>query len=267
VSVNSISSMAQSLEEDLAMWRDLGIEHVGLILHKVEAVGWDRATELIRDAAVRVSTIAGPVPVPLDVDARSEPRVAERAVIARAIEFAADVGAESVYLCSGSSGALSWEEAAEEFTAGVEPAVRQAAERGIRLAVEPTNPLRADVSFVFTFRDALDLARDSGIDVVADFQSCWYERGFLELLRLNLDRVVLVQVSDYVRGSCCTPDRAVPGDGDVPVEALLAATLAAGYTGPFDLELIGPRIEDEGYRTAIARGVQAVSEMLERLGA
>jgi sugar phosphate isomerase/epimerase len=265
--VNSISSISQSLDDDLALWRDLGIEHVGLILHKVEAAGWDRATELLRDAGVRVSTVAGPVPVPLDVEASSERRVAEQAVIARAIDFAADVDAPSLYLCSGSAGSLSWDDASREFATGVAPAVVHAGARGIRLAVEPTNPLRADVSFVFTFRDALDLARDSGIDVVADFQSCWYERGFLDAMRRHLDRVALVQVSDYVIGSSSTPDRAVPGDGDVPVEALLAATLDAGYEGPFDLELLGPRIEAEGYRSAIARGVDAVSGMLERLGA
>jgi sugar phosphate isomerase/epimerase len=267
VSVNSISSITQSLEDDLAMWHDLGIEHVGLILHKVEAAGWDRATDLIRDAGVRVSTVAGPVPVPLDVDPRSESRIAEQAVIARAIDFAADVHARSLYLCSGSAGSLSWDEAADAFAAGVEPAVRRAAERGVRLAVEPTNPLRADVSFLFTFRDALDVARDSAIGVVADFQSCWYERGFIDALRTNLDRVALVQVSDYAIGSFSTPDRAVPGDGDIPVEALLAATLDAGYDGPFDLELIGPRIEAEGYRAAVSRGVEVVTAMLERLGA
>ena len=41
----------------------------------------------------------------------------------------------------------------------------------------------------------------------------------------------------------------------------------AGYEGPFDLEILGPRIEEEGYRTPIVRSVERASEMLERLGA
>ena len=131
------------------MWRDLGIEHVGLILHKVEAAGWERSTDLIRDAGVRVSTIAGPVPVPLDVDASSEARVAEQAAIARAIDFAVDVRAESMYLCSGSAGSLSWEGAAVEF-----------AERAPWMALFPGIAISLAV-FAFnvfgdSLRDALD---------------------------------------------------------------------------------------------------------------
>jgi hypothetical protein len=42
--------------------------------------------------------------------------------------------------------------------------------------------------------------------------------------------------------------------------------LDAGYDGPFDLEILGPRIEEEGYRASIARSLQRAHEMLGRLG-
>ena len=42
--------------------------------------------------------------------------------------------------------------------------------------------------------------------------------------------------------------------------------LDAGYDGPFDLEILGPRIEAEGYRAPIARSLERAGEMLERLG-
>ena len=41
----------------------------------------------------------------------------------------------------------------------------------------------ADVSFVYSVRDAIDLARMAGIGVVVDFYSAWYERGLDELVR------------------------------------------------------------------------------------
>jgi len=43
--------------------------------------------------------------------------------------------------------------------------------------------------------------------------------------------------------------------------------LEAGFEGAFDLELMGPRIEDEGYGSVIRRAVDRSSELLERLGA
>jgi sugar phosphate isomerase/epimerase len=68
-------------------------------------------------------------------------------------------------------------------------------------------------------------------------------------------------VSDFVVGTLTTPDRAVPGDGDIPLEHLLAQLLDAGYQGVFDLELIGPRIEAEGYEPAIRRGLAALEKL------
>jgi sugar phosphate isomerase/epimerase len=123
------------------------------------------------------------------------------------------------------------------------------------------------VSFVYWQRDAMDVARRAGIQVMLDFQSCWFERGLAELVRKNLDLVGVVQISDYVIGTPRTGDRVVPGDGDIPLERLIAMVLDAGYQGAFDLEVMGPRIEAEGYRSVLRRSVEAVSEMLDRLGA
>ena len=46
-----------------------------------------------------------------------------------------------------------------------------------------------------------------------------------------------------------------------------AGTVSAGYAGAFDLEILGPTIEEEGYRAPIARSLERATEMLDRLGA
>lgn len=249
------------------MWRELGIGHVGVNLPKIQAVGWDAARRLITDAGLRVSTIFGPLFAPLDADPPVGSRPDEEAAMAQTLQFARSVGAGSVYICSGAAGSLAWEEAAEAFCKMIRPAVALAAELGVPLLLEPTNPLRADVSFVFWQRDAMDLARAAGTKVMLDFQSCWYERGLADLVRANLDLVGLVQISDYVIGTPRTGDRAVPGDGDIPLERLVRMVLDAGYRGGFDLEVMGPRIEEEGYASAMRRSVERASELLDRVGA
>ena len=74
-----------------------------------------------------------------------------------------------------------------------------------------------------------------------------------------------VQVSDFVIGSASTPDRAVPGDGDIPLARILGRVLAAGYRGAFEVELVGPRIDSEGYPGAIRRSVAWVNQLLGEL--
>lgn len=250
VSVNSICSMRQTLEEDIALWGELGIDQVGLISPKLDAAGWDEGRRAVVDAGLRVTSMS-----------------CYKDGIAASIEFAASVGTDVLYVVTGGAGSAPWEEAAERFCHDLAPLVARGKEVGVRLALEPTNPLRTDVSFVHTVRDAIDLATMADMGVVVDFYSAWYERGLDELVHKHIDAVALVQFCDYRLGTFDMPNRCALGDGDLPVERLFGLLLDAGYAGPFDLEILGPRIEEEGYAAPIVRSVERAGEILTRLGA
>jgi sugar phosphate isomerase/epimerase len=250
LSVNSLSSLFQPLAADISLWRELGVDHVGLISPKLEAEGWEAAESMIRSAGLRVSNIS-----------------TEQHVLTESLHLAASLGAGTVYICSGPAGPRPWEEASANFCKETAPMAELADRLGVRLAVEPTNPLRADVSFVYSLRDAVDLAASAGIGVVVDLYSCWYERHFDRLVRDHVSSIGLVQVCDYALGTYDTPNRVVPGDGDIPIERRLATVLEAGYPGVFDLEVMGPRVEAQGYRDVARRSVDRTSEILARLGA
>ena len=53
----------------------------------------------------------------------------------------------------------------------------------------------------------------------------------------------------------------------MPLETILRGVLELGYTGLFDLELLGPRIEAEGAQAACTRAAHTLSDLLTRLGA
>jgi sugar phosphate isomerase/epimerase len=250
ISVNSICSMHQSFADDLALWADLGVTHAGLISPKLEPIGWDAALELVRDRGLRVSSMS-----------------CYKHGLGDSLEFTAAVGADVLYIVTGGYGTIPWNEAAARFCAEMAPWVDRAAELGVTLAVEPTNPLRNDTSFVFTVRDAVDLARMSGLGIALDFYSSWYERDIDATVRKNIDLVALTQINDYRLGTFDIPNRCAIGDGDIPVERLLGMVLDAGYEGVFDLEILGPEVEAEGYRDPIARSIERASAMLDRLGA
>src|SRR5262249_49042342 len=204
ISVNSISSMNQSLDADLALWADLGVQLVGLVSPKFQAPGWDAARRAVLDAGLRVASVS-----------------CYNHEIAETLEFSGAVRGNVLYLVSRGAGAPPWAQAAGQFCEWMAPIAARAKQLGVKLAVEPTNPLRADVSFVYTVRDAIDLARTAGIGVCVDFYSSWYERGLAELVRKNIDLVSLVQICDYRIGTHDTPNRCAIGDGDIPVERLL----------------------------------------------
>jgi sugar phosphate isomerase/epimerase len=257
----------QPLAADLAMWRELDIQHVALILPKIEEVGWDAARDMVTSAGLRVSTIFGPTYRPLDADRSLGWWDADQQGTVDTVEFAASIGAESVYVCTGATPTRAWDDAVDLFCEMIAPAVARGEELGVPVLLEPTNPLRVDISFVFWQRDAMDLARAAGTKVMLDFQSCWYERGLEHVVRENIDLVEITQLSDFVIGTTETGNRVVPGDGDIPLERLVALVLDAGFEGSFDLEVFGPRVEEEGYPSSVRRAVERASELLDRVGA
>src|SRR6185295_13032284 len=147
------------------------------------------------------------------------------------------------------------------------PLIEDANGRGIPFGLEHTNSLRVDVGFVHSLRDVVDLARRMGIGVCVETNACWAERALDETIRTSVDTFRIVQVSDFAIGTLSTPNRLVPGDGDIPLERILGQVLAAGYDGCFDLELIGPRIDEEGYESSCTRAVDALGRILTDLGA
>jgi len=259
--VSAVSSWRWSLDEDLRYWADAGIDHVVLSLRKLEQAGVTDAVRRVRAAGLRVAAVGE-----LGWWALDEPRTwpAQQDRLRRAVDAAAATGAPTLVLTSGPPGRLAWDDALDAFASALDPVRADAAAQGVVLALENTGPLRLDLSFVTTLADTVDAARALAIRVCVEVNSCFAERGLPATIRAGADTLAHVQLSDFVVGSLSTPDRAVPGDGDIPLERIVGSLLDAGYAGPFELELVGPRIDAEGYAAAIRRGVDHLGGLLSR---
>jgi sugar phosphate isomerase/epimerase len=115
---------------------------------------------------------------------------------------------------------------------------------------------------VHRLSDALRLAELAGIGVGMDIFACWVDADIEEAISAAAARCAFVQISDYVPGDRGLPCRAVPGDGAVPLARLLNLTLASGYKGNFDIEVIGPRLAPEGYESGLRRALSNVRALL-----
>jgi sugar phosphate isomerase/epimerase len=102
--------------------------------------------------------------------------------------------------------------------------------------------------------------------VCVELNSCWAERGFEATVAVAVHRIAHVQCSDALVGSLITPDRLVPGDGDIPLASRIRALARGGYAGAFEIEMVGPRIEEEGYESAIGRAVARMEVLLGEAG-
>jgi len=261
LSVSAVSSWRASFDDDLALWERLGVRHVGLSLRKCEEVGLDVAVERIGSAGLRVSNVVECGWCALD-DLATWSEYQDR--LLAALDAMRTLAAPVLVLTTGPAGSLEWEAAAGALRRAINPVRSAAADAGVRIAIDNTGAMRLDLSFVTTLRDTVDLAEHLGVDVCLELNSCWAERGFVVTLLRAQPRLAHVQLSDARVGSLTTPDRLVPGDGDIPLGRRIGEILAVGYAGAFEIEMVGPRIESEGYEPAIRRAIAHVSGMILR---
>jgi sugar phosphate isomerase/epimerase len=259
LSVSAMCTLPWSFAEDLALWSELGLRHAGLLLHKAEAYGTRAALRSLKERGITATTV---ITAGFDLTA-PDTWPDTRAGLRRAVDFAAEAGG-CPYFTPGAGDGRPVEELADTLARAVGPCAAYAADRGVRLAIEPT--LRADKSFVHTLRGGVEVAERAGLDVIADLGNCRAEPELARTLLRAGPRIAAVQFADAVPGPPGRPpdggDRAVPGDGALDIAGFLGSALAAGYDGPFELEQVGPRIAAEGHGPAARRAAAAATALI-----
>lgn len=262
LSVHNVTFLGASSAELRGHWEALGVRRLSILDVQLFDHGF---TDPVMAGDYHIEAVyhlfgGGQVP------AEAEKVRAARTGLIRLIDAAAETGARCIYMLTGGRGPLNWEQAAERFCVAVEPCVRHAQAASVDLAIENASSLYADLHLGHSLRDTLTLAEMAGLGICVDLFHCWAEAGLSDLLARALPRTQLIQLSDYVLGDRALPARAVPGDGAIPLRPVVAEALEAGYPFGFDLELLGPRIDDEGPLVAARRAGATVTDMLAELG-
>jgi sugar phosphate isomerase/epimerase len=265
--VHAVSFPVTGFSDLLNCWRDVGAHRVSLSSYQILNEDLAAARQSLDGGGLALECITHPFLGPHPLEAREASWLEPRKALNQVIDAAKVLGARSIYMLSGGHGLLTWEDAASVFRDAIAPCVEHAKASGIKLAVENSAALYTDIHLAHTLRDTVTLAEIAGVGVCMDFFACWAEAGLRESIARALPRCHLVQVCDYADGDRSLPSRAVPGDGAIPIQRILDWTLQAGYTGYYDLELVGPRIVREGPVAAVRRGADVVGEMLRALGA
>jgi sugar phosphate isomerase/epimerase len=259
ICVNGISSWNWTLEQDIAFYRSAGINVVNIPVLKFNA-DIQAGVDAIKRSGLNVVSLAD----------GGRPLIGGQALdtLQPGIDAAAALRSPLLYFVSG--GCPSRMPTDEAYAALVEallPVTAYARSKGVRLALEHTSTATRSHGFIHTLSDAAELSRDAGISICLELQNCWYERHLERLFKQNVDRFAIVQVSDFLVGEEPRMNRRVMGDGSIPLEWMMERLLAHGYTGFFDIEILGPSIEAEGYPSAIRRAVDWLSERLVAWGA
>ncbi|MGW0962594.1 sugar phosphate isomerase/epimerase family protein [Streptomyces gelaticus] len=244
LSINQETIKQWSLPELAEGCVKAGIDKVGLWRAPVQSYGIERTARLLADSGLSVTSLCrGGFFTALDPVERARALDDNRA----ALDEAAALSTDTLVLVSGGlpEGSKDLYTARERVADALGELAPYAAERGVRLAIEPLHPMFAsDRCVVSTLSQALDIAERFPADqvgvVVDTYHIWWDDQGPDQILRAGAEgRIHSFQLADWI-----TPlpagvlvGRGQLGDGAVDFRAFRSLVESTGFDGPVEVEI------------------------------
>ncbi|MFE6492092.1 sugar phosphate isomerase/epimerase family protein [Streptomyces sp. NPDC057748] len=244
LSINQETIKQWSLPELAEGCVKAGIDKVGLWRAPVQSYGIERTARLLADSGLSVTSLCrGGFFTALDQAERARALDDNRA----ALDEAAALSTDTLVLVSGGlpEGSKDLHGARERVADALGELAPYAAERGVRLAIEPLHPMFAsDRCVVSTLSQALDIAERFPADqvgvVVDTYHIWWDDQAAVQIARAGAGgRIHSFQLADWI-----TPlpagvlvGRGQLGDGAVDFRAFRSLVEATGFGGPVEVEI------------------------------
>jgi sugar phosphate isomerase/epimerase len=245
LSLNTATTKRWSLQEAVESAAAAGLPAVGLWRDRVDEVGTDKAAKIVRDNGLRVSSLCrGGFLTGLD-DARSALDDNRRA-----IDQAATLGTSELVVVAGGMPDRDLNGARVRLAERLAELVPYAADRQVRLALEPLHPMYcADRAVISTLGQALALAKPypaETVGVVVDTFHVWWDPDLpARIAEAGLHgRISCYQVCDWLVPMAADPlmSRGMMGDGVIDFAAIGALVRGAGYRGDVEVEIFNEAV-------------------------
>lgn len=268
LSLNQMTTKSWSVREAVDGCVRAGIPAIGLWRAPVAEAGVRTAAKIVSDAGIRVSSLCRGGFLTESGDAGRAALDDNR----RAVDEAAALGTDCLVMVVGGLpvGSRDLPGARRRVADAVAELAPYAAERGVRLALEPLHPMYcADRAVLSTLKQALDIAERFPVEqvgvVVDTFHVWWDPEVWTQIARAGA-RIASYQVCDFL-----TPlpadvllGRGMMGDGHIEFPPFTRAVTRAGYAGDIEVEIFNAEVwaadPDEVLATMKERYIRLVLE-------
>jgi sugar phosphate isomerase/epimerase len=246
LSLNTKTVESWSIEQAVNGCAAHGIPYIALWRDRVAETGLARSAALVRDASLKVSSLCRGGFFPAATKIERAERIDDNR---RAVDEAAELGAEVLILVCGPAPDRDIDGARAMVADGVAEIAPYARERGVRLGIEPLHPMFAgDRSVIVTLAEALNLAQrfpSEQAGVVVDAYHVWWDPDLYPQIARAGARIAGFHVNDWL---VPLPDpllgRGMMGDGVIELRKLRTAVELAGYSGPIEVEIFNRALWD-----------------------
>ena len=244
--IHTATTKPLALDAALQAYRAAGIAGVTVWRDALQPLGLKQSAKLLAASGLKVVSLCRggffPAISPSD---RQEALDDNR----RAIDEAAAIGAPLVVLVCGAVPPIPLAEARKQIADGIAAVIDHAAAAAVKLGIEPLHPMyAADRSAVITLAQANDIVQTlhcPHVGVTIDVYHVWWDdRLESEIARSGrLGAILAFHVCDWrLPTRDLLLDRALMGQGCIPLRQIRAWVERAGFTGMIEVEIFSSEL-------------------------
>ncbi len=241
LAIHTMTNKPWSLRECVDAYARAGIGGVSVWRNVLAPHGPEEAGRIIRDAGLSVPALVRGGFFPAREEGKRQEAIDENR---RCVDEAAGVGADMVVLVVGAVPGMPLAEGRKQVAEGLAAVAPHAAERGVRLAVEPLHPMyAADRSCINTVGQAREVCVRVGhpsVGIAVDVYHVWWDPSLEEEIRIagRDGRLLGFHLCDWRVGTRdVLTDRGLMGDGCIDLRTIRQWVDESGFRGLHEVEV------------------------------
>ena len=249
LAIHTITHKPWSLRQCVDAFVAAGVGGIGVWRNVIEPIGIDEAARIVRASGLKVpSLMRGGFFVSRDAQER------QRAIdeTRRCIDEAAAIGAAMLVLVCGASPGVPPVDARTQISAGVAAVLDHAAQRRVKLAIEPLHPMyaadRSAINRMVEARAICEQVRSAWLGIALDVYHVWWDPDLADEIRRAGEMRTLFgfHVCDWrVNPRDPLNDRGLMGEGCIDIRGIRSMVESAGFSGFNEVEIFS----DEYWQT------------------
>lgn len=241
--VSEFTTNPWSFEHDVETYARLGVSAIEVCEFKLNPARIAEQMNLIKASGLQITSVQPKTRTLFPSASQPEPTdIGDRVKLFRkTIETLAPYTLGVAYVTNtGIPPGGNIEEVIEKAATEYRKLAEFAASHGVKIALEPLNASIVNIeTAIWTLPQAMETVNAVDHDsfgICLDSWNVWQNAGIHTEIEVCGPKLFVVQVSDW-RTPRSFLDRLVPGQGEIPLPAFLAAVHAAGFRGAYSVEI------------------------------
>lgn len=241
LAIHTMTNRPWTLAQCIEGYTKAGIRGISVWRNVVEPMGSVQAGKMLRDAGMKVVALVRGGFFPAFEASRRQEAIDDNR---RAIDDAANIGAEMVVLVCGAVPGMPLAEARKQIREGIAAILPHARSRNMKLAIEPLHPMyaadRSAINRMAEAREICQYLRDPLVGIACDVYHVWWDPDLEKEIRLAGEQKTLFafHICDWrVNTRDLLNDRGLMGEGCINLRQIRGWVEEAGFRGFNEVEI------------------------------